>query len=686
MKKLFLSAVTMFLMQPVFADEGMWTFDNFPSNDVAKKYGFSATKEWLDHVRLSSVRLAGGCSGSIVSPNGLVMTNHHCAHSCIQQLSTADKDFVADGFYAKTSADEVRCPEIEINQLIDIIDVTDRIRNATNGLADEKYNAAQKAEMSKIENECTSGASNIRCDVVTLYQGGAYHLYKYRRYQDVRLVFAPEFAIAFFGGDPDNFEFPRYDLDLSLLRIYENDQPLKADHYFKWSKGDMKEGDLTFVTGHPGGTARLLTVAQLEHQKNFSLQRRYNLLSTYREMLIEFMNKGAEFKRIANDDFFYVENSLKVYKGRIKALSGSNIIADKTVIENELRAKVNADPALKAQFGGAWDAIASALANYRNEMYKPYEMIEQFMAGYSELYGFARTLVRAAVEIPKPNGERYREFADSNLPAVKQKLSSTAPIYKELEKASFTFYIKRVFDELGKDSQIIRDIFGDKTPSEIANYLITNTTLNDANVRMKLYEGGEEAIDASTDPMIVFAKTVDEIARPIRKNYEDKVEAVVKKNAELAAKAQFAANGMNTYPDATFTLRLSYGQMKGWFENGQNVRPYTTIAGTFNHATGVEPFKLPDSWINSMEKLDANTPMNFCSTNDIIGGNSGSPVINKDAEIVGLVFDGNIHSIGGNYGYDGTLNRAVSVHSAAITETLSNIYGADRIVSELQNK
>jgi len=674
---------TLIALPATFADEGMWTLNGFPIQKVAKTYGFTATDSWLDHVRLSSARLAGGCSGSFVSAMGLVMTNHHCAHSCIEQLSKSGKDYVASGFYAKNESDEVRCPEIEVNRLTKISDVTARINHATEGLEGKAYNDAQKAEMSKIEKECTKGSDSLRCDVVTLYHGGHYDLYQYQRFQDVRLVFAPEFAAAFFGGDPDNFMFPRYDFDISFLRVYDHGKPLQNSEFFKWSTSPAKDGTLSFVTGHPGRTSRLLTVSELLFQRDISLIQAMLYGSELRGILTEFGSKGAEEKRISEAKLFGIENSLKAFKGKHAALIEPVFFAQKIKDETSLRKKINSNPKWKRQFGQAWDEISKA-ENELKDIYLPLMHLENNRALNSKLFGIAKTLVRASVELPKPNEKRYREFADSNLPQIKQDLLSEAPIYDEFEISMLTFSLTKLREALTADSPIVKNLFGKKSPSEIAEALVKGSKLKDVKYRTSLFDGGKKAVDASSDPMIQFALLLDGPAREIRKKYEDDIEPVIKKNSEKIAKAEFAVFGANTYPDATFTLRVSYGQIKGYDQYGTHVAPITTIGGAFDRETGRDPFALPDSWLKAKSSLALDTPLNFCSTNDIIGGNSGSPVINKDAQVIGLIFDGNIQSLGGDYGYDPAQNRAVAVHSSGILELLKNVYHADRIVKDIQ--
>jgi hypothetical protein len=681
-------AFALFAAAAAHADEGMWTYDNFPSAKVGKKYGFSPDAKWLEEARLSSVRLAGGCSGSFVSPDGLVMTNHHCAHSCIEQLSTKDKDFVKEGFYAPELANEVKCPEIELNELVSITDVTKRINDATKGLEGQAYNEQQKAAMSAIEKECAGGDDKIRCDVVTLYHGGIYDLYKYKRFQDVRLVFAPEFAIAFFGGDPDNFNFPRYDLDVSFVRAYENDKPAHTEHFFKWSPAGAREGDLTFVSGHPGGTDRELTMAELRYQRDLALPERLLSLAEFRGALTMFTKASPENYRVAESDLFYVENSYKALRGRYMALIAPTLWNQKFEQEKVFQSKVKAKPALRKLYGGAWEMVAKAIETFQPRR-KEYQYLEGAAGFNSRLFGIARTLVRGTEELTKPNEKRLREYRDSALPSIKQRLFSKAPIYDEFEIFKLTYSLTKLREELGADDPFVKKVLGKKSPEELAKELVSGSKLKDVELRKQLWQDGKgkDAVLASHDPMIELVKLTDPDARALRKWHDDVVEPGEKKGSELLAKAKFQLEGTSNYPDATFTLRLSYGTVKGYEENGHHVAPITTMGGAFERATGRDPFKLPDSWLraNENKQINLQTPFNFCSTNDIIGGNSGSPVFDKNRQIVGLIFDGNIYSLGGDYGFDETLNRAVAVHSSALLEALDHIYGARRIVGELKS-
>ena len=667
-----------------FAGEGMWTPDNLPAKQLQEKYKFTPDKKWAEHAQHAALRLAGGCSGSFVSPTGLVLTNHHCVNSCVQQLSTADKDFIASGFFAKEEKDEIKCPEIELNRLDTINDVTARVKKATAGKTGEEYSKAEKAVKSDIEKECVgSDTEHSRCDVVALYHGGIYDVYKYHRYQDVRLVFAPELAMAFFGGDPDNFNFPRYDLDMGVLRAYENDKPAKVADFFPFSKNGAEEGEMTVTVGNPGGTDRQLTIAQLDTTRDIDAVHVLMRLAEMRGLLEQFRSESAEHARIAQSDLFGVENSYKAYIGRLQALQDPEVANVKRKEEAELRDYVNADATRKGKYGAAWDEIAKAEATYRN-----IEIPAMYMEGrgsfYSKHFAIARQLVRGAEERTKPNAERLREYTESKLTSLTQQLFSTAPIYADFEKVKLGWSLTKMREWLGADNAFVRKVLGKESPQALANRLIDGTKLGDVAERKRLWEGGKAAVDASTDPFIVLARSVDADARAIRKRMENEVESIVDKNSELIAAARFEKYGTSVYPDATFTQRFSFGEVKGWEEKGVFIKPFTDIAGAFARATGFDPFKLPQSWVDAKDRLNMQQRFDFVTTNDIIGGNSGSPMINRNGEIVGLVFDGNIESLGGDFWFDERVNRTVSVHSGAILEALHKVYKAERLAKELE--
>jgi len=691
-RSLALMLLLFFLSAAAVADEGMWLFNAAPKQKIKAQYGFEPTDQWLDHVRLSSVRFNNGGSGSFVSADGLTFTNHHVGAECVQSLSTGGKDYMKAGFYARTRAEEAKCPDLELNVLMGIEDVTEKVNAAAKpGMPVAEAGQAQRAAMSAIEKECAD-ATHLRCDVITFYSGGRYHLYQYKKYTDVRLVFAPEFQIAFFGGDPDNFEFPRYDLDITFFRIYENDKPANLTHFFRWTKAGVREGDLVFVPGNPGSTGRDNTLAQMEFSRDVSFP---FLLKTYKQRLQAlkaFAAESEENARIAREDIFGIENSFKAVTGYQGGLLDPKLMDAKAAAEKKLRAAVDADPAKKAEFGSAWDEVASAMTTHK-EIYLPLTLLERRAGFRGDLAFKARAILRATAEKQKPNGERLREYRDSGLASLEQQLFSTAPVYKSLETVLLTESLTELQENLGAGHPAVKQVLGGRTPAEVAKDAVANTKLDDVAVRKLLYQGGVAAVEASSDPMIALMRAVDDEARKVRKQYDDQVDSVVRRNGALLSKAKFAIVGTDTYPDATFTLRLSYGDVRGFVEDGQGIVPkgkrvpyFTTIGGAYKHAAekgNADPYQLPESWMKNKGKVNLNTPLNFTSTPDIIGGNSGSPVINKNAEVVGIIFDGNIQSLPWNFLYSDSIGRSVAVDARGISEALRNIYGATELADEL---
>ena len=675
------AVVVSFATAKVRAEEGMWTLSDLPRDRLRQRYGFDPSDEWLLHVQRSAVRLGNGCSGSFVSASGLVMTNHHCAVSCITEHSTAGQDFMKNGFYATQREQERRCSGLEINQLIDVEDVTMYIQAAVNGLDGEAFGKAQKAEMSRIEKLC-SDAAGLRCEVVNLYHGGRYHLYKYRRYSDVRLVFAPESGTASFGGDPDNFNYPRYALDVTFLRAYENNQPANIDRYFAFNPHGINEGDLVFAVGHPGRTERLYTVAQLEFLRDVVLPERLLYLAELRGRLIEFGRRGIEQKRQAGEKLQYLENSHKSLYGQLQTLLDKNFMAAKLASEQALRARVARDPAMQRQYGGAWDAMAQAQEQARR-LHKLYVLLEGGTGFQSDLFRIARTLLRAGDERGLPNEQRLREYRESALPSLSMRLLSKNPIHSQIEELTLGYSLTKLREALGPDHPLVHTVLGKESPEELARRLVSTTKLADVAVRKQLFEGEQAAVAKSTDSMLVFARLIDGEARRVRKQLEDEVESTQDKNGELIAKALFAVLGTSIYPDATFTLRLTYGTVKGYTDGGRAIAPMTYLGGAFERHSGREPFVLPQSWLAKKTSLRLDTPFDFVSTLDIIGGNSGSPVLDRQAQIVGLAFDGNLQSLGGSYYFDEASNRCVSVHAAGLLEALRVIYRTDRILKEI---
>jgi hypothetical protein len=665
-------------------EEGMWTFDNPPSKLLQQKYGFTPTKEWLDHVRLLSVRLNDGGSGSFVSADGLLLTNHHVARGQLQKNSTPEHDYIANGFYAANEADEIKSPDLEVNVLESMEDVTKRVQGSVKaGMSDGDALKARNSEIASIENESTK-ATGLRSDVVPLYQGGEYWLYRYKKYNDVRIVFAPEQQTAFFGGDPDNFTYPRYDLDMAIFRVYENGKPLHTDNYLKWNAKGAAEDELVFVSGHPGSTQRDDTVAQLTLERDVTEPTVLRLLRHRVAVLKAYSAQGPEQARQAATMIFGLENGRKAYEGRLDGLRDKEVFGKKVSDEADFRAKVKANGAWEKEFGGAWGEIERVVA-IQEPTIKPFF----FRRTDSTLAGYAGSLVRYAAEMKKPDGERLAGFHESQLDSLKYTLLSPAPVYPGLEIARMTGSLQQALEELGPNDEWVKIVLGGKSPADAAHDYITNTKLGDAAVRKQLLEGGDAAIQSSTDPLIVLARNLDPLSRAIQKKQDEQVTAPGTKAGENIGKARFQVFGKDRYPDATFTLRLSYGTATGYAMNGTKAPYKTTFYGLFDRSASFddkEPFDLPKRYVDGKDKLDLTTPLDFVMTCDIIGGNSGSPVINKNAELVGLIFDGNIESLAGDFVYDGTKNRAVAVHSAAMIEGLRKLYGAGKLADELEGK
>ena len=664
------------------ADEGMWTLDNPPLHQLQERYGFTPTAAWLDHIRLASVRFNDGGSGSFVSPHGLVLTNHHVALGQLQKVSSPQKDYVADGFYARLPAEELRCPDLELNVLVSMADVTKRMQDSVKSdMSDEVALKARKAEIAKIEKESLD-STGLRSDVVTLYEGGEYWLYRYKKYTDIRLVFAPERQIAFFGGDPDNFTYPRYDIDFALFRVYENDKPVDSKDHLKWNRAGAANGELVFVSGHPGSTARLDTMAQIETERDYLLPLTIKVLNQRLEVARKYSNLGPEEARQAMTLIFGAENSLKAFRGRVEGLADKSLIAKKQKEEADFRALVANKPEWQKLYGGAWDAIAQAEAKER-EVVRTHR--RRSLGGY-RLPGLALSIVRLVTELKKPDGVRLDGFHEAQLESVRFRLFSPAPIYPRFEEAMLTGSLQFALDGLGPDDPFIKAVLNGRSPEAVAKEAVAGTKLADPAFRKSLVEGGEAAVQASTDPLVVLARRADPFGREVIKWQEDNVQSVEMKAGEKIGQARFAAYGKSLYPDATFTLRLTFGTVKGYPMNGTIAPVRTTLYGLYDRAYGFDmkpPFDLPRRFLERRSSLDLSTPVDFVSTCDIIGGNSGSPVVNKQGELVGLIFDGNIEGLVGDYVYNEENNRAVAVHSAAMIEVLRKVYDAGALADEL---
>lgn len=666
------------------ANEGFWPFNRIPRGAIKQALGVDLSDQWIERVQQASVRFPGG-SGSFVSPDGLVLTNHHVSLDLLHKLSTAERDLASKGFLAATRGQEMKAPDLELLTLRKIEDVTAKVNAAvTAGMSSADTLAARRSAIAAIEKDAQSG-TGLEAEVVTLFQGGQYHLYLYKKFTDVRLVFAPEFDAAFYGGDPDNFTFPRYCLDMTLWRVYEDGKPLATAHFLPWSTTGVKQGEAVFTSGHPGTTQRLNTVVHLEFLRDYALPISLNAFTEIRATLDAYAKKGPEQERQAKDDFFGIENSLKSWKGQIAGLTDPALLNKKRADEAALRARVEANAELKAKYGDAWDKVATA-----RQALPPYNLervyFESGLGPYTQYFTMARSLVRWADESLKPNGQRLPEYSDARKGSLERQMGSAAPIYPGVEQAKLEAGLSMMQKELGAGHAIVKQVMAGKSPAARAAELVAATSMGDAATRKALLAGGQAAVEASTDPFILLAKLVDARSRELRTKYDNEVLGVERDAYARIAQAVFATQGDAAYPDGTFTLRLSYGQVKGYMENGKMVSPFTELRGLYVRGDQHQqqpPYKIADSWMKARAAVKATTPFDFVSTNDIVGGNSGSPVINAKGELVGLIFDGNIQSLPGYFVYDGAVNRAVSVDARGILEALKVVYKADAIVAEL---
>ena len=660
---------------PAAAEEGMWTFDAFPTKAMRDSYGWAPDQSWLDHVRKSAVRLTGGCSASFVSGAGLILTNHHCVASCLFDNSSADADLLDKGFIAARREDEKACPGQQAEIVTAIADVTGTVQGAYKGMTGEALTRARDAAIAKIEADGCPDRKTMRCQVVTLFGGGQYKLYTYRKYSDVRLVWAPEDRAATFGGDPDNFNFPRYSLDASFLRAYENGKPVVPSDHLTWNPRPPKKDELTFVVGNPGSTARLWTQSQFAFEREVRLPITVAILSELRGRLIAAMDTSPERQREGLDMLNGIENSLKVYIGRTKALNDPDFTGRLAKAEADLRQRSGGNAAI----GDPWADVSAAVQAYR-PLYLPY----RFITPSSDLYGYAEALVMVAKERAKPNGERLPGYTDSALPLLEKQILDKRPLYPWLEKLQLSWSLSKAREYLGVDDADTQLLLGKESPEQLAERLVSQTRLSDPDYRRQLWDGGLQAIEASKDPLIQYALKLEPRQRALKRQVDENYQGPLTAAGGKLAEARFAAYGNALYPDATFTLRISYGQVKGWTERGKAVPYATTMGGTFDRATGNAPFDLPTAFAANRKAIDPATTYDFVTTNDIIGGNSGSPVIDRSGAVIGAAFDGNIHSLGGNYGYDPVLNRTVVVSTDAVQEALEKLYPAPALVAELK--
>jgi hypothetical protein len=667
------------------ADEGLWLYSQPPRDLLQERYQFNATDAWLEHLQKSCIRVNSGGSASFVSKDGLLITNQHIGAGELEQLSTKNRDYVRNGFCAHALAEEIKCFDLELNVLDSIEDVTGRVNAAVPKEAGPRaaFEARRKV-IAEIEKESLD-QTGLRSDVVTLWQGGAYHLYRYKRYTDVRLVFAPEAQTAFYGGDPDNFEFPRYDLDICLFRAYENGAPAKITQYLRFSTEGPRDGELVFVSGHPGRTSRLLTVAELENVRDQSAPFRLNILKRREVLLESWSARGEENARRAKERLFGAKNARKYMDGRLAGLLDPELFSAKAKAEADFKTRLSAKPEFSDALA-AYDKIADATKTLAAQATRQ-ALLEDAQGFQCESFWIARTLLRAGEERPKPNGERLREFSDSRKASLELDLFSEAPIYTDLETLTMASSLTFLATELGVNDPLVQTVLAGKSPRDRAAELIDGTQVRDVAFRKKLYDGGAGAVSAANDPMIELARLVDPEARALRKVSEAQSEAKEQAHAAIA-RARNALLGMTGYPDATGTLRLSFGVVKGYEENGAAVPALTTLGGLYARAAEMKnrpPFDLPATWAKRKAHLNLHTPFNFVSTCDIIGGNSGSPVVNRAGEFVGIIFDGNLQGLTWDYAFSDRQGRATSVDSAAIVEALTKVYGARELAHELVN-
>ena len=688
--------VAMAMNTSVFADEGMWLFSAPPLKQIKQKYQFEPTPQWLEHLQKASVRFNSGGSGSFVSANGLVITNHHVGADTLQKISDEKHNYLRDGFYASTQADEIKSADLELNVLMSIEDVTARVNDAVKpGMTSDQASSARNFAIAAIEKE-SKDKTGLRSDVVTLYQGGAYHLYRYKRYDDIRLVFAPEQQMAFFGGDPDNFEYPRFDLDICFFRVYENGQPAKIDNFLKWNSGGPSDGELTFVSGSPGKTDRQLTLDALADTRDRFLPYLLRMFNRREVLEIAYSARSLENARKARDDLFGDQNNRKRYDGYLAGLLDPQIWSALKLHEQKLRDAIVHDPKLKST-GDAYDRIRKAQADIAKNapLYNYLEQERPITVGYrgprafsGNLFKYARLLVRAIDERAKPNGERIPEFRDSARESLELELFSTEPIYDDYEILRLTDSLTDFASQFGADHPLVQKVLAGKSPHARAVELVSGSKLKDVAMQKDLYRKDATALQAAHDPMLDLARLADAPAREARKIY-DAQEEIKKQAYSEIAKARFAIEGTSKYPDATFTLRLSYGTIRGYEQDGKQIPAFTDFAGLYQRSAEHDnkpPFDLPQRWIDKKSNLNLATHFNFVSDADIIGGNSGSPVVNKAGEFVGIIFDGNIQSLVLDCIYTDTQARAVSVDSAAISEALRKVYDAGALVDEIEGK
>jgi hypothetical protein len=666
----------------VRAEEGMWTFDAFPAATVERKLGVRLDQAWLDRLRAGSVRLTTGCSGALVSPRGLVATNQHCVLACLQALSDPEHDRLAEGFGVDAEASPRPCPGLQAEVLWGIADITAPVFKVSAGKTGDDFARARETLLARAERAACGGDSRFRCQAISFFGGGQFKIYKYRRYDDVRLVFAPEFHVAFFGGDPENFSFPRYDLDVAMLRLYERGAPAPTRAWLTWSPSPPVAGEAVFVSGSPGSTQRALTVAQLETLRDVDNPASEATYAALRDDLIAFGARGPAQRRLAAERLFIAQNALKLIAGQNAALKNPAFLAARREEERTLTAAVAADPKLAALVGDPWAEIAALQKAYARQ-FPVWRSLENGAGAGSRLFWYARTLVRAAEERCRPPGERLPEFADARLALVEKAVLDDQPVNAEIEAVALRVWLEAARSALGPDDPALRTFLDGEDPATLAARLAGGSRLGDPAVRAALWRGGLGAIRARDDALIAYVLKTDPLSRAARQVWEDDISGPIEEAAERVAVVRFAVRGARVYPDATFSPRISFGRVEGWRQNGAAVGPFTTLGGLYDHSGDAYPLKLPDRWRAARGRLNPRSILDFVTSNDIVGGNSGSPVVDARGQVVGAAFDGNQASIAGDFAYDGAVNRTVVVSTVAIDEALTKVYGRGDLVREL---
>jgi len=673
---------TLSFAPPAVAEEGMWTFDGFPAARMREQMDWAPDQAWLDRAMAGAALRLPGCSGTNVSGEGLVLTNHHCVTSCLRNISSDRENFVRDGFFGRARAEERRCPNYSISVLQRISDVTQRVNAATVNVSGAAFAQARNAEIGRIQAECTSGVQT--CDVVSLYQGGRYALYQYKRYDDVRMVFAPEQQIGAFGGDPDNYNFPRYSLDFSILRLYDNGQPAATPQHLRMRFTPLQEGEILLTVGNPGTTSRSRTVAEMTFQRDYQLPFSLAVLQETRGRFIAYGERGEREARIAISQLQGVENLVKRFNGQRGALVNRQGFGAVEAAEADFRRRVARNRTLSREVGDAWGEIERAQDTYRGVFYR-HQLLETSAGTRSSLFGYARDLVRGADERAKPDAERMPRYVESRLPVVERGLLAATPVERDFEQLNLEIWLLKVREYLTVDDPITRQILGRDSPEQVAARL-AQSRLGDVAYRRQLWEGGAAAVAASDDPMIVFVRSIDEASRAVRRQVEEEVEGPVARAHERLARARFQIYGDSLYPDATGTPRLSYGRVSGWTEAGRTIGPFTRVSGIYERATGNDPFALTQPWLDAQSRLDPNTIYDFSVTLESVGGSSGSGIQDREGRVVGALFDGNAHGPGGTYYYDPALNRSVGVSATIMEATLRDVYGMGALLEELRGE